>query len=180
MGDLRLAAGRCGQIQPSPYAGVGGDRPVAPTSFMPTGKATPVEGGFILDGRWRLASGVLHSQWINVGAVVAVDGNPPDHHFFCFPTEKAEIHDNWKVLGLQATGSCDFSLSDLFVPQDFAWNSHTTAPQRGGPMYQLGIPVFIAYEHVGFALGVARKALDSIIEVAGASRRKDGCASPPR
>ncbi len=58
--------------------------PTAATSFMPTGKATQVEGGFILDGRWRLASGVLHSQWLNAGAVVAVDGNPPDHHFSAF------------------------------------------------------------------------------------------------
>ena len=148
-----------------------GQIPTAATAFMPTGQAEQVDGGFLLNGRWHFASGVLHSQWINAGALVFPDGQPLQHHFFCFPTEKAQIHDNWQVLGLQATGSCDFSLVNLFVPQDFAWNSQDAPPQRGGPLFHMGIPAFIANEHVGFAIGMARRALDTIIEIADTRRR---------
>jgi alkylation response protein AidB-like acyl-CoA dehydrogenase len=35
-------------------------------------------------------------------------------------------------------------------------------PQRGGPLYRLGIPAFVAYEHAAFATGLARRALDSL------------------
>lgn len=145
--------------------------PRAAVAFMPTGTATPVDGGYLLSGRWAFASGVRHSQWLNAGVVVAPEGGAPAHHFFCFPTESAEIHDNWQVLGLQATGSCDFSVSELFVPREFVWDSHDTPPQRGGPLGHMGIPAYIANEHVGFALGVARRALDIITEVAGTRRR---------
>ena len=150
----------------------GGRIPTAATAFMPTGQAKQVEDGFVLNGRWHFASGVRHSQWINAGALVFSNGKPPQHYFFCLPTEKAQIHDNWQALGLQATGSCDFSLVDLFVPQEFAWDSHDARPQRGGPLYRMGIPAFLTNEHVAFALGVARRALDTVIGVA--DTRKGG------
>ena len=38
-------------------------------------------------------------------------------------------------------------------------------------MGHMGIPAYIAVEHVGFALGVARRAMDIITEVAGTRRR---------
>ena len=149
----------------------GGHVPKVATAFMPSGRVTLADGGYVLSGRWAFASGVLHSQWLNAGALVALDGETPEHYFLSFPTEKAQIHDNWRVLGLQGTGSCDFSVSELFVPQEFAWNSHTAPPQRGGPLYHMGIPAFFANEHVAFALGVARRTLDTIIGVAGTRRR---------
>ncbi len=145
--------------------------PRAAVAFMPTGTATPVDGGYLLSGRWPFASGVRHSQWLNAGVVVAPEGGAPAHHFFCFPTESAQIHDNWQVLGLQGTGSCDFSVSELFVSREFVWDSQATPPQRGGPVGHMGIPAYITNEHVGFALGVARRALDIITEVAGTRRR---------
>jgi len=27
------------------------------------------------------------------------------------------IHDNWQVAGLKASGSCDYSIEDIFVPE---------------------------------------------------------------
>ena len=32
---------------------------------------------------------------------------------------------------------------DFFVPQEFAWDSHDAQPQRGGPLYRMGIPVLL-------------------------------------
>lgn len=155
----------------------GDNVPTAAGAFMPTGRATPVEGGYLLNGRRAFASGVRHSQWLNAGVLVPSEGGTPVQHFFCFPTEKAQIHDNWQVLGLQGTGSCDFSVSELFVPRDFVWATYDTPPQRGGLLGYLGMPAYVANEHVGFALGVARRALDIVIEAAGSQRR--GFTSSP-
>ena len=79
-----------------------------------------------------------------------------------FPTASAEIHDNWQVAGLKGTGSCDFSVDGLFVPEAFSWEQRVDPQQRGGPLYRIELPGFVANEHAGFAIGVGRRALDAI------------------
>jgi indole-3-acetate monooxygenase len=76
----------------------------------------------------------------------------------------------WQVLGLQGTGSCDVSIDDLFVPQEWTWIAWEQ-PQRGGPLYRLGRPAFLAAEHAAFALGTARLALDAILALAQRKQR---------
>jgi alkylation response protein AidB-like acyl-CoA dehydrogenase len=82
-----------------------------------------------------------------------------------------EIHDTWHVAGLRATGSCDFSLKDHFVPEAFTWDIERAEPRRGGPLYRLGLPAFVANEHAAFALGVARSALDAVTALATTKAR---------
>ena len=105
---------------------------------MPIGKSEVVKGGYRLSGRWPFASGIRHADWI------------------------AEIHDNWKVAGLKGTGSHDFSVENLFIPEFFSWEQRVDPQRRGGPLYRIEHPGFVANEHVGFAIGVGRRALDSI------------------
>ena len=88
-----------------------------------------------------------------------------------FPTASAELHDNWQVAGLKGTGSCDFSVDGLFVQEAFTWNLLDGVQNRGGPVYQIGHPGFVANEHAGFALGVARCALDAFTEREAAKKR---------
>lgn len=47
-------------------------------------------------------------------------------------------------------------------------------PQRGGPAYRVGLPGFFLSVHAGFALGVGRRALDAIIDLARTKRRGYG------
>jgi alkylation response protein AidB-like acyl-CoA dehydrogenase len=94
------------------------------------------------------------------------------------PVAEVQIHDNWQVMGLQGTGSCDFSVTDLFVPERFSWDAQRARPQRGGPLYRLGMPAFVANEHVAFALGVGRRALDALLDLAQAKQRGYGSVSP--
>lgn len=44
-------------------------------------------------------------------------------------------------------------------------------PSHGGALYKLGVPGFVANEHIGFALGEGRRALNELITAAGSSRR---------
>lgn len=130
---------------------------------MPMGKAEIVSGGYHLTGRWPFASGVRHSEWLTAGAIVVRDGKP-EHLMMTFRTNSAHIHDNWQVAGLKGTGSCDFSVDRLFVPSAFTWALSTDQPKRGGPLYRIATPGFVANEHTGFALGLARRALDAFLE----------------
>ncbi len=131
----------------------------------PSGVASPVDGGFRLNGRWGFASGVRHSEWmVAVARVERVADAPPEIRCMVFPTVECEILDNWQVLGLKGTGSCDIVVKDLFVPEEMSF-AVTDAPRRGGALYRIGLPAFVAYEHAGFALGIARRVLDGLLTI---------------
>jgi alkylation response protein AidB-like acyl-CoA dehydrogenase len=97
---------------------------------------------------------------------------------FVVPVSAVTLHDNWQgVAGLRGTGSCDISLADHFVPEAFTWDRIRAEPRRGGPLYLLGHPGFVANEHAAFAIGVGRGALDAVMTVAK-SKRRSFAASP--
>jgi len=152
---------------------VGGRPPRAAGALMPTGRAVPVEGGYRVSGRWSFASGIRHSQWLSAGALVTDEGGEVVERLsIVFPTKEAVIHDNWQVAGLKGTGSNDFSVSNLFVPEVFTWRRGSgQKPLRGGPLYHIGLPGFLSVEHAAFALGVGRRALEAIIDLAQSKTR---------
>ncbi len=151
---------------------VGGEPPRTAGVAAPLGKAVTVSGGYEINGRWPFGSGIRHSQWVSAGARVVSDEPGYARQLrIVMPTSKLMIHDNWQVMGLRGTGSCDFSAQNLFVPDNFAWDAASTEPKRGGPLYLLGRPGFVTNEHSAFALGVGRRALDAVTEVATAKTR---------
>jgi indole-3-acetate monooxygenase len=140
--------------------------------YMPTGTAVGTRGGFRISGRWAFASGIRHAQWVSGTARVLRDGRPgTERRVFVLPVREVEIHDNWQVAGLRGTGSCDFSVSDRLVPEALTWDHESALPRRGGALYRLGWPAFVANEHAGFALGVARRALDAVSGLATSKAR---------
>jgi len=84
----------------------------------PTGQVTPVEGGYRVTGRWPFASGIRHSEWVGGGITIPNDDAAPEIRRALFPTSEVKIHDNWDVMGLRGTGSCDFSVSDVLFGRD--------------------------------------------------------------
>jgi len=144
-------------------------------TFMPGGQAVPVDGGYRVSGRWAFASGIRHAQWVTAMAPMARTGaTAPALRRVVMPVTAVQLHDNWQVMGLQGTGSCDFSVADLFVPEHFSWDVQQARPQRGGPLYRLGMPAFVTNEHVAFALGVGRRALDTLLNLAQSKQRGYG------
>ena len=143
------------------------------------GTAVPVEGGYRVTGRFPFSSGIHHAQWLLAGApVVRGQDAPAESRMFVVPSEEAELHaDSWHVAGLKGSGSHDFSLQDVFVREDMSWDRAIMSnglPERGGPIFRLGMPAFTANEHAAFALGGARRALDLIGEMSGRKRRGPG------
>ena len=88
------------------------------STYMPTGKAEPVEGGYNFSGRWSWSSGSQHCEWILLGGLLPKkDGSGAlEHCTFLLPKADFEIVNNFDVLGLRATGSHDIQVTDAFVP----------------------------------------------------------------
>ena len=51
------------------------------------------------------------------------------------PVGQATLIDNWDVLGLRATGSIDYTIDSVFVPDAYTHFAVTEAPKRGGALY---------------------------------------------
>ncbi|UTM37777.1 hydroxylase [Rhodococcus pyridinivorans] len=90
--------------------------------YAPMGVATPVDGGYILNGRWSFSSGTDHCDWVMIGAAVAdKDGNrlnPPQSLHVLLPRSDYRIdHDSWNVVGLRGTGSKDLIVENAFLPE---------------------------------------------------------------
>jgi alkylation response protein AidB-like acyl-CoA dehydrogenase len=133
--------------------------------FLPKGQAEPVSGGYRVNGRWPFASGIHHAEWIGFSAFVPGRPQPEGLRSIVLQREQVLIHDNWQVAGLRGTGSCDFSVRDVLVPEEMTFSVmdafHGNAV-TGGPAVRLGLPALFVAFHIGIALGIARRALDEI------------------
>src|SRR5690606_32412181 len=71
------------------------------------------------------------------------------------------------VMGLKGTGSASYSMTDLFVPEDFTFTRESDAERREpGPLYRFSMFNMFGVGFAGVALGLARRALDDFIKLA--------------
>ena len=137
----------------------GGRFPVIAGQGTKPGTAVPQDGGFRLSGSWSFASGIRHSTHIHTLGIIDGTGEP---RIFVLPVEQATLIDNWDVLGLRGTGSIDYRIDNVFVPDAYTHFAVTEEPRRGGDLYRLGIIGFAIICHSGWALGIGRRLLDEL------------------
>lgn len=90
-----------------------------PLSFSGKGgKARPVEGGFLVSGRWGFCSGIDFSNWVGAGVLLDKEDAHDLHDRFnvIIPRDQGEVIDTWFTSGMRGTGSRDFVAQDVFVP----------------------------------------------------------------
>jgi alkylation response protein AidB-like acyl-CoA dehydrogenase len=136
-------------------------------SLKPGGSARKVDGGFRIDGRWAWGSGLPHADYVSV-PVFCDDPAPMVHAVI--PIGDVHPHDTWHVLGMRGTGSGDYELQDVFVP-DYYVTPISRPPVRGGALYRLGMPGYVVNEHGCFAYALARLAIEHLTETAAAKKR---------
>jgi alkylation response protein AidB-like acyl-CoA dehydrogenase len=145
----------------------GGDRlPVIAGQGTRPGNAVPVAGGFRLSGSWSFASGIKHATHIHTLGLIQGTNEP---RIFVLPVAQATLIDNWDVLGLRATGSIDYTIDDVFVPEAYTHFAVTEEPKRGGHLYRIGIIGIATLVHAAWAAGIGRRLLDEL-----ASKVKSG------
>ncbi len=152
------------------YAG-GADIIIAAQFGRPL-RATPGDGGYRISGRAPFVSNCLDADWF--ASTILVDGTAsaggePEMRMAYFPSDGCEVLDTWDVMGMRGTGSHDISVTDAYVPASrtflmepaFAPGSHYR-----GPLYRLPVVGAAASGIPTPMLGVARRALDEVAELA--------------
>jgi len=147
-------------------------------STRPSGRATIVDGGYRVTGRWSLVSGCQLSAWFILLCVVYEDGQArttpsgtPEYRFMLCPASDCHIIDTWTVSGLRGTGSHDVVVKDCFVPARYA--SYYTDPViLTAPRYQIPSHSRVAPGLGAIALGIARSAIEALIHLATEKRHE--------
>ena len=139
---------------------------------LPTGTFTRVDGGVLMNGTWNYASGVRHADWAMLTAIEAVE--QPTVTLAVIRTADATVHGDWNVMALKGTGSVSITAKDVFVPTALTVDP-MEPPKRGGAIYGLNYPIFVAGENLGFTFGVCNRFIDELVVYArGKSRGFDG------
>ena len=145
----------------------------------PSGSADvkKVPGGYRLTGSWAFASGSHNASWLGAHIFERdADGAPLRRadggtvlRSLLFPKNSATITDIWRVMGLRGTGSDQYSVSDLFVPDDHTvlHDRSRMPPRTGGRLYRFSFSNLYASGFAGLALGVARGFYDDFVALAG-------------
>jgi len=156
-----------GWLSPDGLAEVFGDADaVAAGVWAPRGAARRVEGGYRVSGRWSFCSGIMHSDHLFGGCMVAGSGSEPAvPRVLGLPVAELEILDTWHTGGLRGTGSHDAVADDVFVPEHRAlWLMD--GPTSDSPLYRFPIFGFFALSIAAAALGNARGAIDDLAALA--------------
>jgi alkylation response protein AidB-like acyl-CoA dehydrogenase len=140
------------------------------------GRAVPVPGGYRVSGKWTFVSGCRHAGWINLGAIV-MDGeeyrrDAPGRVEVrrCVVAQKdATILDTWHVSGLRGSGSHDIEVRDAFVPEDLTVLQDCGAARKG-TLWEFPLTCALGLGFMSVGLGLARSAIDSVTELAGAKK----------
>src|SRR5438046_4372996 len=158
----------------------GADTVIAGTAVMGGGRAVPVDGGYRVTGRWPFGTGCQESSWM-LGSFQILDGAEPRrspdgssaHWRGIFARSEAQIVEgSWDVSGMRATGSFDWTVDDVFLPQQRTM-VHAGIPLDNqwkrwpGISYALPAQAWVGPHHSAVITGIARAGIDALIELAG-------------
>lgn len=153
--------------------------------FFPNGMGEATDDGFRITGAWSFGSGTGHAEYVAAGFMPTDDGQPrwvaegvPDMRVAVVPREDVIFKDGWHVQGLKGTGSYDYALQDVFVPESRTFELFARTPVRGSsPATRMGLMPVTAAGHASWALGVAKSMLDDVQELAATKFRMSDMAS---
>lgn len=82
-----------------------------PAATAPNLEARKVDGGWEVSGRAVWGSGVVHADWVQMSGRVGDSGRS-----FLIPASEMTMIDSWNFAGAAGTGSNDYSVEKVFVP----------------------------------------------------------------
>jgi alkylation response protein AidB-like acyl-CoA dehydrogenase len=159
-----------GQGTPSPMAG---------TAIQGGGEAVPVEGGYRVSGHWSFGSGCNEAAWMLGSFQILDDGQPrsgPDGRPLYWRgvfsrSEATIIPGSWDVAGLRGTGSFDWTVENVFLPERRTM-VHAGVPLDNqwdrwpGITYALPTQCWVGPHHSSVITGIARAGINALIALA--------------
>ncbi len=109
-----------------------------------SGTARRTKEGYLLNGRWKYASGANHATHFTANAWLLDEQNHPVNgpdqrplfRSFLFPAAQVINYNNWRAIGLKATSSNDFEVKDIFVPEAHSFSLRQPSAFAAGPLYK--------------------------------------------
>jgi alkylation response protein AidB-like acyl-CoA dehydrogenase len=134
-----------------------------------SGRAEKVDGGYRVTARKIFASGSPAAVLFSTMAVYddPVEGPTVLHFMIPFDAPGVKVHDNWRTLGMRATGSNDVTLDGVFVP-DAAVGARRPSGRWSHPWHivaAMALPIVYSVY-----VGVAEAARDLALREAGRRR----------
>lgn len=149
--------------------------PTVAGALNPPAAATRVEGGWRITGQCPFGSGCHNASWLAMPAV-EMDGDQPKTDpatgqpatFGVFlPRSEATILDTWHTYGMRGTGSTDYEVTDLFVPDRLVVPVaplQNPAPGFEGPLFRMW-PWTAILGEATVSVGVAATAVDEAVQL---------------
>lgn len=141
-------------------------------TLLPKARSVEAEGGFRVSGNFAWGSSSSFSRWVFVAEPVADRAGQQWFRAHLVPKEDVDIKkDSWDVMGLRATASIDYAITDKFVPAHrtfeypFLSDGDPRHPSARG-LVELGRPGMAA-----FASGIGLRALDELLAAAPKTKR---------
>lgn len=150
--------------------------PVTAGGLAPEGEARPVDGGWIVNGRYAWASGIHTADYVLAHSYLTTDkpesAEERPRVTVAAPREDVEIEDSWHTLGMRGTGSAHYRFNDLFVPHEMKLENLELPPLRGTGFVTRPNPIFLVPAMYATGVGIARRALEEFATHAPASHRR--------
>lgn len=156
--------------------------------YAPMGRAVPVEGGYLFNGRWPFSSGTDHCSWVTIGGLIVDEqGNviDPEPRHFLLPRADYEVdQDSWDVFGLRGTGSKDLIVKDAFVPEyrtirtdPVTDGTANEVPERDTTLYRMPRNIIFSGAITGATLALAYGTLAHLVNWIDTRESRFGKAS---
>lgn len=124
------------------------------------GTAERVNNKFLINGRWIFATGAPHLSHFTLNAVVTENGKPlldeKDKELirsFIIPKHQVEIIPDWKAMGMKATGTFSFTVSNVLVDADhsFIYNEFYTDAVLDSIPFRIFADLTLLVNYLGMA-----------------------------
>jgi alkylation response protein AidB-like acyl-CoA dehydrogenase len=138
----------------------GNAKAVVAGSGHPNGSARPVEGGYVVSGKWKYCSGSTYASLFTANCRIEKEpGIESEILSFVFLPEQVTIIPDWNSFGLKATESHSISVEEAFVPTERTFDIMST-PHYDDPIFRYPFLSFAQTSFAAVCLGLCRHFLE--------------------
>jgi alkylation response protein AidB-like acyl-CoA dehydrogenase len=138
----------------------GNAKAVVAGSGHSNGSARPVEGGYVVSGKWKYCSGSTYASLFTANCRIEREpGIESEIRSFAFLPEQATIIPDWNSFGLKGTESHSISVEEAFVPTERTFDI-MSKPYYDDPIFQYPFLPFAQTSFTAVCLGICRHFLE--------------------
>ncbi|MFC6100994.1 acyl-CoA dehydrogenase family protein [Olivibacter domesticus] len=137
-----------------------------------SGKAEIIQDGYLISGKWQYATGALHNTVFTANCELVEDNKTLLNHdgtpiikSFMFLRQEVELIQDWKAMGLKATSSDTFSVKNLKVKKDRAFEINTQYTTLNNVIYRYPFKQFAETTLAVNTLGMTLRFLELCGEI---------------